>query len=79
MLLPVGVPKRLCPNLSKVNTSISFPAINLIFPGTDGGDGMDADMDADDEYGFDEITSEAIEELDQMEREAFQGEHNSYD
>ena len=79
MLLPVGVPKRLCPNLSKVNTSISFPAINLIFPGTDGGDGMDADMDADDEYGFDEITSEAIEELDRMEREAFQGEHNSYD
>ena len=41
-------------------------------------DGMDADMDADDEYGFDEITSETIEEWDQMEREAFQGEHNSY-
>jgi len=53
-----------------VNTTISFPTINLIFPGTDGDDGMDVDMDADDEYEFDEITSEAMIELDMMEREA---------
>jgi len=31
---------------------------------------MDVDMDADDEYEFDEITSEAMMELDMMEREA---------
>jgi hypothetical protein len=72
-LLPVGVLKR-NPNLLKVNTTISFPTINLIFPGTDGDDGMDVGMDADDEYEFDEITSEAMMELDMMEREALQGE-----
>ena len=61
-----------------MNTTISFPTINLIFPGTDGDDGMDVDMDADDEYEFDEITSEAMIELDMMEREALWGEQNSY-
>jgi hypothetical protein len=77
-LLPMGVLKRLCPNLLKVSTTISFPTISLIFPGTDD-DGMDVDMDADDEYEFDEITSEAMMELDTMEREALRGEQNSYD
>ena len=40
---------------------------------------MDVDMDADDEYEFDEITSEAMMELDMMEREALWDEQNSYD
>jgi hypothetical protein len=62
-----------------VSTAISFPSINLILPGTDGDDEMDVDMDADDEYGFDEITSEAMVELDRMEREALRGEHDNYD
>jgi hypothetical protein len=73
-LLPMGIPKILCPNLLKVSTAISFLTINLMFSGTDSDDGMDMDMDADDEYGFDEITSEAMVELDRMEREALQGE-----
>ena len=50
------------------HSTISFPTINLIFPGTNGDNGMDVDMDADDEYEFDEITSEAMVELDMMER-----------